>query len=118
MATAQPGATPLQYAPGTTPAAVTAMLGASCVQPGGTQHLSVTAHPGFGVSYDVQYADGSDGSKHGGTGQSAIPPSGTFQASWVVAPDTPAGTAVCYVSVASGNESAFRQESFTVSGSC
>jgi hypothetical protein len=111
-------ATPLQYAPGTTPAAVTASVGASCVRPGGSQRLTVTAHPGLEVAYDVQYADGSDGSKNGGTGQSAVPASGTYVADWVVAATAPAGTAVCYVSVAGGNESAFRQPSFTVSGSC
>jgi len=110
--------TPLQYASGTTPAPATATLASSCVRPGGSQRLTVVSKPGLMLSYDVQYADGSDGSKHGGTGQEPVPATGTFVSDWVVAPDTPLGAAICYVSVAGGNESAFRQAGFTVAESC
>jgi hypothetical protein len=111
-------ATPLPYAAGTTPAPATATLSATCVRPGGAERLTVTAPPGLAVAYDVQYADGSDGHTYGGVGQSTIPPSGTFVASWAVAPSAAHGTAVCYVSVAGGNQSAFRQPAFRVADSC
>ncbi|HXA41293.1 MAG TPA: hypothetical protein VNV65_00110 [Candidatus Solibacter sp.] len=86
--------------------------------PGQTQTLSVQSRPTYGVTFDAQYADGNDGRKYGGVGTGHIDSQGNYVASWVVAPSTPAGNVVVWVSVAGGSETAFRQPTFVVAAAC
>lgn len=109
-----------QYMQGTQPAPIQVHLTYACVRQGGPEQLTVRTNPGFDVSYNVQYSDGSNGRTNGGLGYGATPPSGVYQGAWVVAPTAPVGTATVYVAVSGGGhpiETAFRQATFQV-GSC
>ncbi|MEA2684026.1 MAG: hypothetical protein QOK05_2354 [Chloroflexota bacterium] len=116
--TPSPAPSAPQYAEGTTPAPATAALASSCLTPGGTQTLSVHSRPAYAVTFDSQYSDGTDGRKHGGVGTGHLDSTGNYLVSWVVQPGTPAGNVIVWVSVAGGSESAFRQPTFVVAGSC
>ncbi|MHB8508540.1 MAG: hypothetical protein ACYDGR_07815 [Candidatus Dormibacteria bacterium] len=120
-AVAHPTSTPSfpQAIPGSTPAPAQATLSAKCVTIGGTETLTVKTTPGFFLSFDTQYSDGTDGRKNGGWGTSKIPSNGTYTNTWVVAPTAPLGEAIVYIAISgTPNQSAFRQPKFTVASHC
>jgi hypothetical protein len=109
---------PPSFAPGTTPAPVDAGLDAECVEPGGSQGITIHTRPRYELIYNTTYADGRSGGEYGGTGTGQTSASGDHRGTWVVLPNAPIGTARVDIAVAGGNESAFRQLSFRVARSC
>jgi hypothetical protein len=97
---------------------VSVKLSSKCVEPGGSQTLTVVTTPGYFLAYNTQYSDGSDGSKHGGVGTAQVPSSGTYRATFVVTPDAPRGQAIVFIAISGRkNTTAFRQPTFMV-GNC
>lgn len=107
-----------QYAPGSTPAVLTASLSKSCVTPGGTETLTIHAEPDFQVSFDTQYSDGKDGGVYGGKSLGKTNSDGVYSNTWTVSPAAPAGQVIVWVAASKDKETAFRQPTFVVASSC
>ena len=82
---------------------------------GDSQTLTVQSYPGALTSYDTTYSDGSYGTVHGGEGHGQLDSTGHFEATWVVKPGTPAGTANMDVAANAGaGKSGFGHATFQV----
>jgi len=67
-----------------------------CLEPGGSQHITVSTEAGAAVAYTVLYADRKN---HGGNSGGIADSHGKFRDVFVVASDAPRGAATAYVVV-------------------
>ncbi len=131
--TTSPAATSAPAAPAGTPRAAatqapaaaaasadwfTVTLGSTCVVPGGTQTLSAQSRPGYTVSYNSHYADGSMGNTNGGFGVLATDAAGRASTSWTVATTAPLGSVTVYLGTANGGAPTTLRRSFVVASHC
>lgn len=114
--TASPRTTPSDL-PSSAP--MTVRLASDCVTPGGTQRVVVDTLPEAHVAYDNLYADGRDGSAHGGVdGQARSDARGHFEASWVVSPGAPLGDVRLDIGVSGGGRATIRMLFYRLATTC
>lgn len=117
--------------PGTAPSAsasptviiLNATLSKTCVRPGDALTLTLHARPKMHIVYNSGYADGQDGTVHGGKGgehgaNDFTDANGFWSTTWRLDPTTPIGEAHTTIAAVDNTGSGYKRLPFRVAASC